>query len=66
MLNTVDELFMNAIHTVRDLINEDNLSLTFFSELEKNITKKALGQKQNAEEIEDKQTTQKKTCKNKM
>ena len=40
MLNTVDELFMKAVHTVQDLINEDNLSLTFFLELEKSITKK--------------------------
>ena len=45
-LNTVEELFVKAIHTVRDLMNEDNLSLTFFLELEKSITKKASGQQQ--------------------
>jgi len=45
-LSTLDELFMKAVQTVRDLINEDNSSLTFFSELEKSITKKALGDEQ--------------------
>ena len=52
-LNTVDESFMKAVDSVRDLISEDNPSLTFFSELEKSITIKALWKKQNAEEIEE-------------
>ena len=64
-LNTVDESFMKAVDSVRDLISEDNPSLTFFSELEKSITIKALGQKQNAEETEEKQTAQKKLAKRK-
>ena len=46
MFNTVNELFMKAVHSVRDLMNEDNSSLIFFSELEKSITKKASGQEQ--------------------
>ena len=37
---------MKAVHTVRDSINENNTTLSFFSELEKSITKKASGQKQ--------------------
>ena len=45
-LNAVDESFMKAVHTVRDLINENNSSLSFFSELEKSITNKASGQVQ--------------------
>ena len=64
-LNAVDESFMKAVDSVRDLISEDNPSLTFFSELEKSITIKVLGQTQNAEETEDKQTTQKKLGKRK-
>ena len=40
-LNAVDEVFMKAVHTVRDLKNEDNSLLTFFSGLEKSITIKA-------------------------
>ena len=35
--NTEDEKFMKVVKTVRDLIIEDNASLTFFSELEKFI-----------------------------
>jgi hypothetical protein len=45
-LNTVDKLFMKAVDTVRDLINENSSSLSFFLELEKTITKKASGQEQ--------------------
>ena len=41
-----DESFMKAVHTVRDSINENNTTLSFFSELEKSITKEASGQKQ--------------------
>ena len=41
-LNAVNESFMKAVDSVRDLISEDNPSLTFFSELEKSITLKAL------------------------
>ena len=37
--------FISAV-TVRELIHEDNTSLTFYSELEKNITKEAVVQKQ--------------------
>ena len=43
-LNRENENFRKAIKTVRDLITENNLSLTFFSELEKSITKEASGQ----------------------
>ena len=43
---------MKAVDSVRDLITEDNLSLTFFSESENSITIKALGQKQHAAEKE--------------
>ena len=39
-LNAVDESFMKAVHTVRDLINENNSSLSFFSELENLSLKK--------------------------
>ena len=38
-------LLITAITTVRELIHEENLSLTFYSELEKSITKEALEQK---------------------
>ena len=44
-LKTVDEIVMKAVDSVQDLISEDNSSLTFFSELEKSIALKALGQK---------------------
>ena len=54
---------MKAVDSVRDLISEDNPSLTFFSELEKSITIKASGRKQNAEEIEEKQTSKKRLAK---
>ena len=64
MLNTVDDLFIKAVHTVRDLINEDNSSLTFFSGLEKSITKKASGQKQNTA-VHKNETMQKKSTKRK-
>ena len=43
-LNTENEKFRIAILTVQDLITEDNSSLTFFSELEKSITKEASGE----------------------
>ena len=58
-LNAVDDSFMKAIQTVRDLITEDNSSLTFFSELEKSITKEASGQKQTSA-ITENETKQKK------
>ena len=39
------EKFMEAIVTVRKLIRENNVTLTFYSELEKSITKNILGEK---------------------
>ena len=62
-LNAVDETFMKSVNLVRDLISEDNRSLTFFSELEKSITIKAMRHKHN---IEEPKTAQKKTCKKKV
>ena len=52
-LNAVDETFMKSVDLERDLISEDNRSLTFFSELEKSISIKALGHKHNFEEPSD-------------
>ena len=46
-LKADDESFMEAVHTVRDSINENNTTLSFFSELEKSITKEASGQNNN-------------------
>ena len=63
-LNTENEKFMKAVKTVQYLITEDNSSLTFFLELEKSVTKKALGQtKTNA--IQEKETIKKKLKKRK-
>ena len=59
---------MKAVDSVRDLISEDNSSLTFFLELKKYITTKALRQKQigaEKDKEEEKQTTQKKHAKRK-
>ena len=39
------EKFMEAIVTVRELIRENNVTLAFYSELEKSITKDILGEK---------------------
>ena len=36
---------MEAIITVRELIRENNVTLTFYSKLEKSITKDILGEK---------------------
>ena len=60
-LNTADEAFKEAVYTVRELINENNVSLSFFSELEKSITKKASGQEEQQQHI----ATQKKSTKRK-
>ena len=60
-LNTADEAFKEAVYTVRELINENNVSLSFFSELEKPITKKASGQEEQQQHI----ATQKKSTKRK-
>jgi len=61
-VNAVDETFMKSVNLVRDLISEDNRSLTFFSELEKSITIKAWGHKHN---IEETKSAQKKLAKRK-
>ena len=72
-LNTVDELFMKAVHTVRELITEDNSSLTFYSELE-NPSLKSIGTrtttycnegKQNIAEKINKKKIQSTLCKKK-
>ena len=49
-VNLVDDTFKMSVNLVRDLISEDNRSLTFFSELEKSITIKASGHKHKNEE----------------
>ena len=54
VFKTKDEKLMKAIQTVRDLINNNNTSLTFFSELEKSITKEASEQKQTIANKENK------------
>ena len=64
-LNTVDESFMKAVHTVQDLMNENNSSLSFFSELEKSITKKAPGQEQQHTAMKENKNLQKKSTKRK-
>ena len=64
IFKTEDKTFMNAIKTVRELIHEDNSSLTFYSELEKSITKEALEQKQTVINQEN-ETMQKKLKKRK-
>ena len=61
-LNTADEAFKEAVYTVQELINENNVSLSFFSELEKSITKKASGQE---EQQQQHIATQKKSTKRK-
>ena len=58
MFKTNDKIFMSAV-TVRDLIHEDNTSLTFYSELGKSITKEPMEQKQ-AVTNQEYQTMQKK------
>ena len=64
-LNAVDESFMKAVHTVRDLINENNTLLSFFLELEKSITKKASGQEQQHTAMKENKTSQKASIKGK-
>jgi len=64
IFKTEDKIFMKAIKTVRELIHEDNSSLTFYSELEKSITKEALEQKQTVINQEN-ETMQKKLKKRK-
>ena len=59
-LKADDESFMKAVHTVRDSINENNTTLSFFSELEKSITKDASGQKQQQTAKKENNTSQKK------
>jgi hypothetical protein len=49
-LNVVDDTFIKSVDLVRDLISKGNQPLTFFSELEKSITAKATGPKNNNEE----------------
>jgi len=49
-LNLVDDTFIKSVDLVRDLISKGNQPLTFFSELEKSITAKATGPKNNNEE----------------
>ena len=61
-LNLVDDTFKRSVNLVRYLISEDNRSLTFFSELEKSVTIKALGHKNN---IKEPKTTQKQLAKRK-
>ena len=56
---------MKAVQTVRDLINENNSSLSFSSELEKSITKKASGQKQQHTAMKENKTSQTKSTKRK-
>ena len=56
---------MKAVHTVRDSINENNSSLSFFSELEKSITKKASGQEQQHTAMKENKTSQKASIKGK-
>jgi len=58
-LKADDESFMKAVHTVRDSINENNTTFSFFSKLEKSITKKASGQKQQQTATKEKKTSQK-------
>ena len=58
-LKADDESFMKAVHTVRDSINENNTTLSFFSELEKSITKEASGQKQQQTATKENKTSQK-------
>ena len=58
-LNADDESFMKAVHTVRDSINENNTTLSFFSELEKSIITKASGQKQQQTATKENNTSQK-------
>ena len=64
-LNADDESFIKAVHTVRDSINENNSSLSFSSELEKSITKKASGQKQQHTAMKENKTSQTKSTKRK-
>ena len=55
---TDEKIFISAV-TVRELIHEDNTSLTLYSELEKCITKETVVQKQIVTK-QEKHTTQKK------
>ena len=64
-LNADDESFMKAVHTVRDLINENNSLLSCFLELEKTITKKASGQEQQHTAMKENKTSQKASTKGK-
>ena len=71
IFKTDEKIFISAV-TVRELIHEDNTSLTFNSELEKSITKEAVVQKQTITNQEkqtvtnrEKQSTQKKLQKRK-
>ena len=56
---------MKAVKPVRDSINENNTTLSFFSELEKSITKDASGQKQLQTATKENNTSQKKSTKRK-
>ena len=47
IFKTDEKIFISAV-TVRELIHEDNTSLTFYSELEKSITKETVVQKKNS------------------
>ena len=58
IFKTDEKIFISAI-TVRELIHEDNTSLTFYSELEKSITKETVVQNQ-TDTKQEKHTTQKK------
>ena len=58
IFKTDEKIFISAV-TVRELIHEDNTALTFYSELEKSITKETVVQKQTVTN-QKKHTTQKK------
>ena len=47
VFKTKKEKFVEAIETVRELIRENNVTLTFNSELDKSLTKKYIGRKTN-------------------
>ena len=63
IFKTDEKILISAV-TVRELIHEDNTSLTFYSELEKSITKETVVQKQTVTK-QEKHTTQKKLQKRK-
>ena len=63
IFKTDEKILISAV-TVRELIHEDNTLLTFYSELEKSITKETVVQKQTVTK-QEKQTMQKKLHKRK-